>query len=55
MSGNSKQRFDAYVDKYCRKHEISSEEALPHRMVRLVKAQYEQEEQRVPGMVLAGQ
>ena len=55
MSGNSKQRFSTYVDKYCRKHEISREEALTHRMVQLVKAQYEQDEQRTPGMALTGQ
>lgn len=44
MGTNSKQRFRTYVDRYCKKHEISREEALTHRMVQLVKAQYEQEE-----------
>jgi len=44
MSVNSNHRFSTYVDRYCKKHEISREEALTHRMVQLVKAQYEQEE-----------
>lgn len=35
--------FEAYVERYCRKHKITPEEAKEHAMVREVKAYYEED------------
>lgn len=37
---NSNAEFRAYVDKYCRKHDITPEQAAGHLIVKLVKQKY---------------
>lgn len=37
---NNNPHFKRYVDKYCKKHSLTVEEALQHEIVRLVYLEY---------------
>lgn len=41
MNEEVKSDFEAYVERYCRKHKITPEEAKQHALVRDVKEYYE--------------
>ena len=40
----AEKKFNIYLEKYCRKHKVSQEEAMKHRMVLDVKEYYEENE-----------
>lgn len=39
----AKEKLDIFLDKYCKKHKITPEEAKEHQLVKDVKAYYEKE------------
>lgn len=39
-------KFDIYLEKYCRKHKLTPEEAKKHKIVQDVKAYYDEQERR---------
>lgn len=39
--------FKEYVDKYCTKHKIAPEQAVEHKLVKIIEAEYQRKRQNV--------